>query len=114
MLSQMTERIETLLENNEFHVVPSDEGRMRIYYLDGKKHAQDAPNGAKMETRAEMKGDRIVVESKTEQGAKITTTYSMGPDGARMIVTVKLEGRRTKEPIVIRTVYDSTSDEPAS
>ncbi len=106
-LADMTKQIETILEDNEFHVVPSGEGRARIFYLDGKKHAQETPQGTKMETVAEKKGDRIVVEQKMDQGGKITTTYELAPDGSRMVVTVLFEGRRTKEPVLIRAVYDA-------
>ncbi len=109
-LADMTHEIETSLENNEFHVAPAGEGRVRIFYLDGKKHAQETPQGAKMETVAERKGDRVVVEQKTDQGGEITTTYELAPDGSRMVVTVQFKGRRTKEPILIRSVYDAIEE----
>jgi hypothetical protein len=106
-LADMTSRIETTLENDEFHVVPSGEGRARIFYLDGKTHAQETPQGTKMETVAEKKGDQIAVEQKMDQGGEITTTYELAPDGSRMIVTVKFEGGRMKDPVIIRSVYDA-------
>lgn len=113
-LADMTRQIETTLENNEFHVAPTGQGRVRIFYLDGKKHAQETPQGARLETIAERKGDRIVVEQKMDQGGDMTTTYELAPDGSRMIVTVRFEGRRMKEPVLIRTVYDAVQDEPGS
>jgi hypothetical protein len=60
-----------------------------------------------METVAERKGDQIAVEQKMDQGGEITTTYELAPDGSRMIVTVKFEGGRMKEPVIIRAVYDA-------
>jgi hypothetical protein len=113
-LSDLGAEIETVLENNEFQVVPSGEGRVRIFYLDGEKHMREAPNGSKIETTSEKKGNRILVEEKTEQDAKIHTTYELAPDGSRMVVTVQFEGGRMKEPIIIRTVYDSVSGEASS
>jgi hypothetical protein len=106
----MTREIETTLENNEFHVAPSGEGRIRIFYLDGKKHAQETPQGARMETVAEKKGNRIVIEQKMDRGGDITTTYDLAPDGSRMVVTVQFEGPRMKEPVLIRSVYDAIEE----
>jgi hypothetical protein len=110
-LMTMTENIETVLEGNEFQVIPSGEGRVRIFYLDGKKHKQETANGMKIETKSEMKGSRILVEQKMDQGRKIHMTYEMGPDGALMIVTTQIEGGRMPEPVIIRTVYNSLREQ---
>ena len=100
-------QIETVLDNNEFQVIPTGEGRVRIFYLDGKKHQQETGNGMKIETTSELKGNRILVERKMEQGRKIKSTYELGPDGSLLIVTTQLEGGRMPEPVIIRTVYNS-------
>ena len=100
-------QIETVLDNNEFQVIPTGEGRVRIFYLDGKKHKQETGNGMKIETTSELKGNRILVERKMEQGRKIKSTYELGPDGSLLIVTTQLEGGRMPEPVIIRTVYNS-------
>jgi hypothetical protein len=113
-LGQMTAEIETVLKDNEFHVIPSGEGKVNIFYLDGEKHKRETPNGAKLETTSEMKGNRIIVEQKSDRGQEFTTTYELAPDGIRMVVTVQLEGGRMKEPVIIRTVYDSVSGEVSS
>lgn len=110
-LMAMAKHIETVLEESEFHVIPTGEGRVRIFYLDGKKHRQETPNGMKIETKSELKGSRILVEQKMEQGRKIHTTYELGPDGALMIVTTQIEGGRTPEPVIIRTVYNSIEEQ---
>jgi hypothetical protein len=109
-LMAMTARIQTTHQDNEFHVVPlSEEGRVQIFYLDGKKHKREAPNGTKIETKTEMKGNRIIVEQKTDR-SEFTTTYELAPDATRMIVTTQFEGGRLPEPVIIRTVYDLTSE----
>jgi hypothetical protein len=113
-LAQMTAEIETSLKDNEFQVIPSGEGKVRIFYLDGEKHKRETVNGGKLETKCEKKGNRIIVEQKSDQGPEFDTTYEIAPDGTRMIVTVQMEGGRMKEPIIIRTVYDSISDEVSS
>jgi hypothetical protein len=108
-LTPMTARIETNLQDNEFHVVPlNDEGRVQIFYLDGKKHKRETPNGAKIETKTERIGSRIIVAQKTDRN-KFTTTYELAPDATRMVVTTQFEGGRLPEPVIIRTVYDLAS-----
>ena len=110
-LMAMTARIETILQDNEFHVVPlSEEGRVGIFYLDGKKHKRETPNGAEIETKTEMKGNRIIVEQKADR-REFTTTYELAPDATRMIVTTHFEGGRLPAPVIIRTVYDLTTSE---
>jgi hypothetical protein len=111
--TQMAPQIETVFKDNEFHVIPSDEGKVQIFYLDGKKHKRETANGMKLETTAEKKGQSIIIEQKMERG-EIHTTYELAPDGTRMIVTAQFEGGMAKEPIIIRTVYDLIPDEVTS
>ncbi len=91
------------LTGEEFQV--DDGGRLRIYYLDGKKHKRETSNGMKLETIAELKGSAIVIEEKMERG-KIDRKFELSPDGATMIMTLTVKFGRMKDPVVIRTVYE--------
>ena len=91
------------LTGEEFHV--DDGERLRIYYLDGKKHKRETPDGMKLETIAELKGSAILIEEKMERG-KIDRKFELSPDGATMIMTLTVKFGRMKEPVVIRTVYE--------
>ena len=107
-IMRAAQSIETTLLEGEFKVIDSE--RVRIYYLDGEKHIRETPEGGKLETVAEIKGDQITIEEKAEQGMKITQTFALGPDGSVMVVTHRLENNRFKEPVVIRSVYDLLRD----
>jgi hypothetical protein len=107
-IMRAAQSIETTLADGEFKVIDSE--RVRIYYLDGEKHIRETPQGGKLETVAEIRGDQITIEEKAEQGMKITQTFALGPDGSVMVVTHLLENNRFKEPVVIRSVYDLLRD----
>jgi hypothetical protein len=47
----------------------------------------------------------LVVESKGGRGMKTTERYTLAP-GGQLVVTVRLENSRFKEPVQIRTYYD--------
>ena len=91
------------LTGEEFQV--DDGERLRIYYLDGKKHKRETQNGMKLETIAELKGSAILIEEKMERG-KIDRKFELSPDGATMIMTLTVKFGRMKDPVVIRTVYE--------
>ena len=91
------------LTGEEFQV--DDGERLRIYYLDSKKHKRETQNGMKLETIAELKGSAILIEEKMERG-KIDRKFELSPDGATMIMTLTVKFGRMKDPVVIRTVYE--------
>jgi hypothetical protein len=92
-------------EGKEF-LVDDGVGRVRIFYLDGKKHNRQSPDGAKFETLSTRQGNRIIVDQKIKGGGRIVETYALSEEGDRLILTVRLEAKRLKEPMTIRNVYD--------
>ena len=82
---------------------------VRIYYLDGEKHKRQTPGGVDLETVAQKRGDQIIIEEKAES-SKFTRTFALAQDGSVMVVTVRLENDRFKQPVVIRSVYDLLRD----
>jgi hypothetical protein len=94
------------VEDTGKELVLDDGGpRLSIYYLDGMKHERQMPNGVRLETTATRNGHQIEVFQKTSDGAKIYETYALAEEGARMTLTVRLEDKQLKEPLVIRSVY---------
>jgi hypothetical protein len=81
-------------------------GRVRIFYIDGKKHKRQTPGGANLETICTRRGNRIVVEQKLDKDGKIAEVYSLSADGTRMSLTVHFESKRFKQPLVVRNVFD--------
>jgi hypothetical protein len=79
----------------------------QTYITDGSKAEKDAERG-KLETRAKWKGQKLVVEMKTEHGGTITRTYELASGGRQLYVTVKIENEGMPGAISIRSVYDKS------
>jgi hypothetical protein len=105
---QAAQTLEISLSETELRVVDGSDN-VHIYYLDGKKHKRQTPGGVDLETVAQKRGDQIIIEEKAES-AKFTRTFALAPDGSVMVVTVRLENDRFKQPVVIRSVYDPLRD----
>jgi hypothetical protein len=84
-----------------------DDGQ-RVLHLhpDGKKIKAES-GGA--ETTTKWRGNELVVETKTERGAKIDSAYMSVPDKHQLYVTSTLEGR-SGQPITVRRVYDAAGE----
>jgi hypothetical protein len=85
-------------------VVDDGSERLIIYYLDSRKHERQLPDGTRLETTATATGNQIDVEMKTSDGAKIFETYTLASDD-ELVLSVRLEDKQLKEPLVIRNVY---------
>lgn len=97
---------ELFIEHNTKELVVDDGGqRLRIFYLDAKKHERQMPNGTRLETTATQSGRQIDVFQKTSRGAKIYETYNLSSDGQKLVLTVRLEDKQLATPLVIKSVY---------
>ena len=105
---QAAQTLEISLSETELRIVDGSDN-VRIYYLDGEKHKRQTPGGVDLETVAQKRGDQIIIEEKAES-AKFTRTFALAQDGSVMVVTVRLEHDRFKQPVVIRSVYDLLRD----
>jgi hypothetical protein len=97
---------ELYVERGSRELVVDDGGDdLRIYYLDGEKHERQMADGTRLETTAMSTHGKIEVEMKTSNGAKIFETYALSSDAEELVLTVRLEDKQLKEPLVIRNVY---------
>lgn len=106
-LGRVPDELTLELRDGEFRV--DDGERLRIYYLDGEKHKREMPNGMKLKTVAELKGNAVVIEEKMERG-RIDRKFELSPDGGTMVATLSVKFGRMKDPVVIRTVYERASE----
>jgi hypothetical protein len=106
-LSAAADELTIELEGNEFRVAGAGEGRVRIFYLDGKKHVRETPNGTKLETLAQWNGKQLVIEQEAKDEGTINEVYELGRDASVLVVVFRLKLKRLEEPIVIRSVYDA-------
>jgi hypothetical protein len=102
---QFAEILEIEQTSTELHV-DDGEGRIRIFYMDGKKHKRQTPRGATLETVCTRGSNRITIEQKLDRGGRIVETYVPSPDGDRMVLTVSFENKQLKSALILRNVYD--------
>lgn len=96
---------ELVVESTQRELVVDDGGdRLIIYYLDDRKHERQLADGTRLETTSSTTGNQIDVEMRTSDGAKIFETYVLASDD-EMVLTVRLEDKQLKQPLVIRNVY---------
>ena len=67
---------------------------------------QEAGNRDTIAVVTQWREDQIVTEAIMDFGSKLTETYILAPGGFQIIVTLRVEDKRLKEPINIRHVYD--------
>jgi hypothetical protein len=105
--AKIPDELRVEIDDRELRV--DDGERVRIYYLDGKKHKRELENGMKLETVAAIQGNAVVVEEKMERG-KIDRKFELSPDGTTMIATLTVKFGPMKDPVVIKTVYVRVQD----
>ena len=91
----------TQLEPDIVFVEP--EGRIRTLHPDGHKYKNEADSS---EVQTHWDGARLLVESTSSRGSKLTEAWSLSPDNKQLTVVRKLEGP-SRPAISVRTVYDT-------
>ncbi|MEE9265074.1 MAG: hypothetical protein V3V11_11535 [Vicinamibacteria bacterium] len=109
-LSAAADELTIDVDGNEFRVAGAGEGRVRIFYLDGKKHVRETPDGTKLETIAQWNGKQILIEQEAKDEGTINEVYELGSDPNVLVVMFRLKIKQLKEPIVIKSVYDAVTD----
>ena len=104
MFLQYADELYVELDSKEL-VVDDGSGRLRIYYLDGKKHERQLPNGVKLETKSSRSGSRIYIEQKANK-TKVFETYLFSSAGDRLELTIRLEDKQLKGPLTLKSVYE--------
>jgi hypothetical protein len=80
------------------------DGRAFSYVTDGKKQDQITGDG-ELEHRTTWNGAQLVIETKIQDGPKVTRTYAPSGD-TQLIVIVRLEGGQASRAVVAHHIYD--------
>jgi hypothetical protein len=113
-MGRMMEAAETLqIQQKDPEVLLKMEQRTLTLFTDGRTQEQDGPRGGSVKTTSHWDNSQLVVEREMGRGMKVTTTYALSAAGSQLFVTTRIETPRSREPVVIRHVYDATS-EPAA
>lgn len=80
------------------------DGRAFTYVADGSKQGQLTGDG-ELEHRTKWNAAQLVIETKIQDGPKVTRTYAPSGD-TQLIVIVRLEGGASPRPVVVHHIYD--------
>ncbi len=83
-------------------VILEKDGRLRTLHTDGNKYKAE---GGAAEVQTRWDGTKLVVETRSERGPRITETFDVAPDPARLTVTLKIDGSRGPT-VTVKRVYD--------
>lgn len=82
-----------------------DQGdNLRIYYLDGAKHARETPWGARLDAVASWDDQRITVRTTGEEVGDVQETF--GLEGRQLVYIVRIKNKNFQNEVVIRSYYD--------
>lgn len=87
-------------------VILEKDGRMRTLHPDGQKYKAE---GGSAEVKTRWEAGKLLVETKTERGAKVTETFDVAPDRSQMIVTLRLECS-PMPTVTIKRVYEPAEE----
>ena len=89
--------------------VTDDEGRVLLLLQPDGVAVKVQQAGSSVLQRTTKWHDRaLVTEVKLSNGARVTQTYVTADEGLRLVITTKVEGGRSVNPLAFKWVYDQT------
>ena len=102
-LAQAIDEIEIAQTDRDFRIFDRDDN-LRIYYLNGRKHARQTPWGAKLDVVAKWDGQQITVRTTGEEIGEVQETFGM--EGRQLVFIVRIKNENFQNDVVIRNYYD--------
>jgi hypothetical protein len=85
-----------------------DADNVRIYYIDGKKHARETPWGAKLDTVTKWEGAELHIKTDGGDLGEVTEVYSF--DGGELRFTVRIKVKNVKDEIAVNSYYTRATE----
>ena len=90
--------------------ISSSNARQTNFEADGQERSEQLPNGRVARVRADFNGDQLVVSSTGYRDNDFSVTFDPADNGRRLEVTRTIYSERLTQPVVVRNLYDRTSD----
>jgi len=90
--------------------IMSSTGPRLTFDADGRSHTEAGRNGQPQTTRADLRGDQLVVSTIGSRGSDFTVQFDPTPDGLR--VTRELDSELLQGTVLAHSVYRRVADEP--
>jgi hypothetical protein len=76
-----------------------------IFYFD-REHVRDGLQGRKLRCRTTWRGPQLMIEQNGDDKARVIQLLTLLPEGKRLILAVRIEHARLREPLELKLVYD--------
>lgn len=90
--------------------ISSSNAQQTNFEADGQERSEQLPNGRVARVRADLNGDQLVVSSTGYRDNDFSVTFDPADNGRRLEVTRTIYSERLTQPVVVRNLYDRTSD----
>jgi hypothetical protein len=92
--------------------IASSTGPETSFVANGVSHSETGPGGRQITTRAEVRGEQLVVSTTGNRGTDFTVTFEplQNGDGLRVTRTLYTEGNN--RPVSVQAYYRRTTDQP--
>jgi outer membrane lipoprotein SlyB len=99
------------IERNGSRVtIASTRAPQTTFEADGIERREQLPNGRMVRVSSRLNGDQLVVRSTGSRETDFTVTFDPTENGRRLRVTREIYSDRIGQPVIVRDVYDRTSD----
>jgi hypothetical protein len=79
-----------------------------IFYFD-REHVRVGLHGRKLRCRTTWKGPQLVIDQSGDDKAHVIQLLTLLPEGKRLILAVRIEHARLREPLELKLVYDRSA-----
>jgi hypothetical protein len=95
------------VKSSEVDLTEDDYNKI-AFFTDGRK-LRKSKDASYREITAHWKGNQLMTDEKTPQGAKMSRTFELSPDGRQFFETIHVDRGRSIGLLTVRYVYDVSS-----
>ncbi|MEI6669803.1 MAG: hypothetical protein WCP29_16760, partial [Acidobacteriota bacterium] len=99
----------TIVRDGVMVLFTNADGRTLKFTTDGKEEEQLSGDGI-TKSKSRWNGDQLIIESKFQDGPKVTRTYTVSSDLRQLMIHIKAEGGGLPRETTTNHVYDRQSD----
>jgi hypothetical protein len=100
----------TIVQNGPLVLFTNVDGRTVKYTSDGKEEEHLSGDGV-TKSKTRWNGEQLIIESKYQDGPKVTRTYTVSSDLRQLMIHIKIGGGGTPRELTTNHVYDRQGDQ---
>jgi hypothetical protein len=97
-------------QNGRQITIASSTARQVSFDANDREISETRPNGRTVRTRVSINGDRLIISSLGDRRGDYSATFEPIDNGRRLQVTRQVYTDALSQPVVVRSVYDRTSE----